>query len=59
MERILRALFTERETEAPRGSHTALSVELAGDRLSTLRGLFWLKEEQKGIGAKSVDMSYA
>lgn len=53
MDRILRGLFTERETEAPRGSRTALSVELAGDRLSTLRGLFWLKEEQKGIRASA------
>lgn len=33
-------------------------VEQAGDRLRSLRRLFWLKEEQKGFGATRVSMGY-
>lgn len=58
MARILIALFTDRESEAPRGSHTALVCERAGDRLRSLRRLFWLKGEQKSFRATRVGVGY-
>lgn len=33
-------------------------VEQAGNRLRSLRRLFWLKEEQKGFGATRVSVGY-
>lgn len=33
-------------------------VEQAGDRLRSLRRLFWLKEEQKGFGATRLSVGY-